>query len=80
GYVKGNGTKLSAASAIPQSDVTNLTTALAAKEATANKNQPSGYAGLDSSGLIPAALLPSYVDDVLEYANTGAFPGTGETG
>jgi hypothetical protein len=35
---------------------------------------------LDGSGLIPSALLPSYVDDVLEYANLGAFPGTGEAG
>lgn len=49
-------------------------------QATSEKNQPNGYAGLDSSALIPAVLLPSYVDDVLEYANTGAFPGTGTTG
>ena len=32
------------------------------------------------SGLIPQAYLPSYVDDVLEYANILAFPATGETG
>lgn len=49
-------------------------------ENAANRNAANGYAGLDSSGLIPAALLPSYVDDVLEYANLAAFPGTGETG
>lgn len=30
-------------------------------------------------GLVPAAQLPSYVDDVLEYANLAAFPGTGES-
>lgn len=35
---------------------------------------------LDGSGLIPSALLPSYVDDVLEFAATGNFPATGETG
>jgi hypothetical protein len=35
---------------------------------------------LDGGGLVPAAILPSYVDDVLEYANTGAFPATGESG
>lgn len=29
------------------------------------------------SGIIPANQLPSYVDDVLEYANLAAFPGTG---
>ncbi len=32
------------------------------------------------SGKVPSAQLPSYVDDVLEYANFAAFPGTGETG
>lgn len=31
-------------------------------------------------GKIPAAQLPSYVDDVLEYASTSAFPETGESG
>lgn len=32
------------------------------------------------NGLVPALYLPSYVDDVLEFANTAAFPGTGEQG
>ena len=49
-------------------------------EAAANKNQANGYAGLDGSGKVAAAQLPSYVDDVLEYATTAGFPGTGETG
>lgn len=31
-------------------------------------------------GKVPASQLPSYVDDVLEYANLAAFPGNGETG
>lgn len=35
---------------------------------------------LDGSGKIAAAVLPSFVDDVLEFANLAAFPGTGETG
>jgi hypothetical protein len=48
-------------------------------ESTANKNQPNGYAGLDSSGLIPSSRLPSYVDDVLEYANLATFPAVGAT-
>jgi len=43
-------------------------------------NTPNGLAQLDSSGLIPSALLPSYVDDVLEFVNLAAFPVTGETG
>lgn len=33
-----------------------------------------------TSGIIDAARLPSFVDDVVEYANLAAFPGTGETG
>lgn len=40
----------------------------------------NGIAPLDASQKVPAANLPSYVDDVLEYANLAAFPGTGETG
>lgn len=31
-------------------------------------------------GKIPAAELPSYVDDVLEYSSTAVFPETGESG
>lgn len=31
-------------------------------------------------GLIPASQLPSYVDDVLEFANLAGFPTIGETG
>lgn len=31
-------------------------------------------------GKVPASQLPSYVDDVLEYANFAAFPSTGESG
>lgn len=32
------------------------------------------------SGVVPASQLPSYVDDVLEYANLASFPATGESG
>jgi len=39
-----------------------------------------GIKVLDSSNLIPSAILPSYVDDVLEYADLAAFPATGESG
>jgi hypothetical protein len=31
-------------------------------------------------GVVPSAQLPGFVDDVLEFANVGAFPATGETG
>jgi hypothetical protein len=45
------------------------------------KNQPNGYAGLDSSGIIPAALLPSFVDDVVELQLIGNVePPTPENG
>jgi hypothetical protein len=54
--------------------------AVTGAEATANKNVANGYCGLDSSGLVAAAQLPSYVDDVLEYANLAGFPASGTTG
>lgn len=38
------------------------------------------YAELDGYGLIPQEMLPSYVDDVLEYASFSALPRPGETG
>ncbi|QOR56744.1 tail fiber protein [uncultured phage cr53_1] len=44
------------------------------------KGQPSGLAELDSTGKVPAAQLPSYVDDVLEFSTKAQFPLTGETG
>ena len=44
------------------------------------KGNPNGYASLDSGGKVPSSQLPSFVDDVLEFANLAAFPGTGETG
>lgn len=40
----------------------------------------NGVATLDSAGKVPTSQLPSYVDDVLEYANLASFPATGETG
>ena len=59
----------------------NVTTALTyTPENLANKAQANGYASLDGSGKVPASQLPSYVDDVLEYANAAARPAIGETG
>lgn len=40
----------------------------------------SGVATLDTAGKVPSSQLPSYVDDVLEYANKAGFPTTGESG
>lgn len=44
------------------------------------KGSINGVAELDSTGKVPTAQLPSYVDDVLEYAAKANFPTTGETG
>lgn len=33
-----------------------------------------------ANGKVPAAQLPSYVDDVFEYSSTSSFPATGESG
>ena len=44
------------------------------------KGAASGVAELDSAGKVPSSQLPSYVDDVVEYASLSAFPATGETG
>ena len=49
-------------------------------ENSANKGAAGGYAPLDGSAKIASTYLPSYVDDVLEYANQAGFPDTGETG
>lgn len=60
--------------------LTTLDAAVFSSQDTAEKGQPNGYASLNSSGLVPAAQLPAYVDDVIEVANYAALPGTGETG
>lgn len=41
--------------------------------------QISGKASL-VDGKVPASQLPSYVDDVVEYASVSEFPATGEQG
>jgi len=62
------------------SDVTGLQTALDGKIASTEKGAANGVAPLGADSKIAAVYLPSYVDDVLEYANLSGFPGTGETG
>lgn len=57
----------------PISQVTGLSAALDGK-------QPTGSYATLVNGTVPADQLPSYVDDVVEYANLAAFPATGETG
>ena len=59
--------------------VNGSTGAVTGLQATSEKNQNNGYAGLDAGGKVASAQLPSYVDDVVEYANQAGFPATGET-
>lgn len=49
-------------------------------ENAANKGKANGYASLGGDGKVPADQLPSYVDDVLEFASKTNFPSTGEKG
>ena len=48
--------------------------------ATSLKGSVNGLAELDANGYVKNTQLPSYVDDVLEYANFAALPATGESG
>ena len=48
--------------------------------ATSLMGVANGVATLDSNGYVPASQLPSYVDDVLEYANLASLPVSGENG
>jgi hypothetical protein len=50
------------------------------KKIDAALGAPNGIAELDSNGHVLASQLPSFVDDVLEFANLAAFPATGESG
>lgn len=53
---------------------------LAFADLEAQKGSPNGIATLDDGGRVPAAQLPSFVDDVVEYRNAEQFPLQGETG
>lgn len=55
------------------------TTAGTAADAAAVAGELATKADL-VSGVVPAGQLPSYVDDVLEFANPAALPNPGETG
>jgi len=52
-------------------------------ESLSNKNQPSGYVGLDTGGKIPTSLLPpslGYTEEIQEYGTFTGFPATGDSG
>ena len=48
--------------------------------ASSEKGAVNGVCELDGAGLVPSNRLPSYVDDVLEYADQASLPATGSTG
>lgn len=58
---------------------TSTVDALSANQGNALDSRLNTKADL-VEGKVPASQLPSYVDDVLEYANLASFPTTGETG
>ena len=49
-------------------------------EDISNRGKANGYASLGGDGKVPADQLPSYVDDVLEFASKTNFPSKGEKG
>ena len=61
------------------SGLTSTTVQNAIDEIIDSKGAISGIAELDESGRVPSGQLPSYVDDVLEYANLSSFPVQGES-
>ena len=62
-----------------KADATDLSRIEAALQDKPDRVELAAKADL-VEGKVPAAQLPSYVDDVLEYANLAAFPTTGESG
>lgn len=75
-----NGYKINTNPVLKKSDVglSNVTNDAQVKRT--EMGTANGVATLGSDSKIPAAQLPSYVDDVLEYDNKSAFPETGEAG
>ena len=61
------------------STISDFSTAADAR-ITAQKGVANGLVPLDGTTKIASIYLPSFVDDVLEFANLAAFPVTGETG
>ncbi len=82
----GTATKLETArtiNGIPFDGSANITINAAdtvARIAASEKGANNGVATLDATGKVPSGQLPSFVDDVQEFANLAAFPVTGETG
>ena len=62
------------------STVTGLQMVLDGKINTSERGVSGGIPTLDEFARIPPSQLPSYVDDVLDFATTAQFPSTGEGG
>lgn len=76
-----NGVKVNGSTVTPDGEgIVNISIDDTDKIPLSQKGAAGGVAELDNSGKVPAAQLPSYVDDVLEYASLSAFPDTGEDG
>ena len=60
-------------------NISGLSAALSNKVETSLLGKANGVATLDKDGLVPSSQLPSYVDDVLEFATKAEFPSTGES-
>lgn len=73
------GTSAFGRSLLPMADAPAFRTAIGAL-AAALVGAANGVAPLDANALIPSTYLPSYVDDVLEFATLAGFPATGEAG
>ena len=65
---------------LAESDITNLTTDLAAREQTANKGAASGYAGLGSNSLVPTTQLGTGTADSSHFLRGDQTWGTVSSG
>ena len=65
-------------------EVTSRVAAVNALQTAVDAKVPTSALGVTVAtlvgGTIPVVQLPSYVDDVVEYASLAAFPATGESG
>lgn len=61
-------------------DIAGLQEALDSKVSASLLGQANGVATLDANGHVPASQLPSYVDDVVEFADLSSLPTEGESG
>jgi hypothetical protein len=60
-------------------DTGAVDTALGLKLDVTARGAVNGVASLNGDGKVPAGQLPSFVDDLEEYANLAGFPATGES-